>query len=244
MTSTQPKTSGRIKATIEKTLFIYGGSSNKIFTKYVAVLTRKTNPRICYVPTASGDHPNGIEAWYDSCAGLPLQPFILRTFFNSDPGQETFEELIMSMDAIIVGGGSTLNMMAIWKAQGIDTVLKKAYAKGIILAGGSAGSLCWCTGGYSDSRPKHLSIVNGLGLLDFSHCPHYHSEPLRKPLYFQAILDGKLNNGFACDDLAGLLFVNGVMKKSLSLNASNHNYFILASGGKIKEKLLPATIIK
>ncbi len=150
----------------------------------------------------------------------------------------------MSMDAIIVGGGSTLNMIAIWKAQGIDTVLRKAYNKGIVLAGGSAGSLCWFTGGYSDSRPKQLSIVDGLGFLNFSHCPHYHSEPTRKPLYFQAILDKKLGNGYACDDKAGLLFTNGKLMKSLSLNKENNNYFIFLENGKVKEELLPAEIIK
>ena len=96
------------------------------------------------------------------------------------------------MDAIIVGGGNTLNMLGIWKAQGIDTVLRKTYERGIVLAGGIAGSLCWFTGGYSDSRPMQLTIINGLAFLNFSHCPHYHSEPARKPLYWQAILDGKL----------------------------------------------------
>ncbi len=151
---------------------------------------------------------------------------------------------IMSMNAIIVGGGSTLNMIAIWKAQGIDTVLMKAYNKGIVLAGGSAGSLCWFTGGYSDSRPKQLSIVNGLAFLNFSHCPHYHSEPTRKPLYFQAILDGKHKPGNACDDLAALLLVNGKLKKSVSLNSENNNYFISVENGKIKEELLPPSPLK
>jgi len=130
---------------------------------------------------------------------LPLRPYVLRTFINSSPDQKTFEEQILNYDAIIFGGGNTLNMLAIWKAQGIDTVLRKAYDEGIVLAGGSAGSLCWFTGGYSDSRPKQLSIVYGLGFLNFSHCPHYHSEPDKKPLYQQAILEGKLKEGYACE---------------------------------------------
>jgi dipeptidase E len=232
------------KTQIEKTIFIYGGGLNKLFIKYVAGLTNKPNPRICFVPTASADNPAGIVAWYTYCEDLLIRPYVLKTFLNSSPNQLTFEEIIMSMDAIIVGGGSTLNMIAIWKAQGIDTVLKKAYDKGIILAGGSAGSLCWFTGGYSDSRPKQLSIVYGLGFLNFSHCPHYHSEPSRKPLYNQAILDGKLKEGYACDDMAGLLFINGKFKKSLSLNADNNNYFIKVENGKLKEDLLTAEIIK
>jgi dipeptidase E len=229
---------------VTKTIFIYGGGSDKIFIKYVAGLTNKPVPRICYIPTASADNANGIVNWYTNCEDLELRPYVMRTFLNSSPNQKTFEEIIMSMDAIIVGGGSTLNMIAIWKAQGIDTVLKKAYDKGIILAGGSAGSLCWFTSGYSDSRPKHLSIVSGLAFLNFSHCPHYHAELARKPLYHQAMLDRKLKEGYACDDLSGLLFINGIMKKSVSQNAYNNNYFISLADGKIKEELLPAEIIK
>ena len=233
------------ESSVDKIILVSGSMSNdKEFIKYVAGLTKKTNPKICYVPTASADNPYGIVGWYANCAELPVHPYVLRTFLNASPEQKTFDEFIMSMDAIIVGGGSTLNMIAIWKAQGIDTVLMKAYNKGIVLAGGSAGSLCWFTGGYSDSRPKQLSIVNGLGFLNFSHCPHYHSEPSRKPLYFQAILDGKLKPGYACDDLSALLFVNGQLKKSLSLDDKNNNYFISVENGKIKEELIAVEVMK
>ncbi len=91
---------------------------------------------------------------------------------------------------------------------------------------------------------KELSILSGLAFLNFSHCPHYHSEPNRKPLYHKAILDGKLKEGYACDDMAGLLFINEKLKKSVSLNAENNNYFISVENGKIKEELLPSEIIK
>jgi peptidase E len=147
------------------------------------------------------------------------------------------------MDAIIVGGGNTLNMIAIWKVQGIDAALKKAYDSGIVLAGGSAGSLCWFTAGSTDSRPKELTIVEGLNFLNYSHSPHYLREAARRPLYHELILSGKLKPGYACDDQAGLLFVNGVMKKSVSLNAENKNYFVSVKDGKIHEELLPAEII-
>jgi peptidase E len=175
---------------------------------------------------------------------LPLKPYVLRTFLRSSPDQKTYEEEILNFDAIIVGGGSTLNMIAIWEAQGIDTVLRKAYDKGIILAGGSAGSLCWFAEGYSDSRPKELTIIKCLGFLNYSHSAHYHGELARRPLYLQAILDGKLKSGYACDDLAGLLFVNGIVKKSVSQNTDNNNYFVSVKDGKINEESLPAEIIE
>jgi peptidase E len=217
---------------------------NKVFINYVANLTHKQNPKICLIPTASANNVNYINRWYINCKKLPLRPYVLRTFLNSSPDQKIFEEEILNFDAIIVGGGSTLNMIAIWKAQGIDTVLRKAYDKGIILAGGSAGSLCWFTEGYSDSRPKELTIVKGLGFLNYSYSAHYHGELTRRPLYLQAILDGKLKSGYACDDLAGLLFVNGTLKKSVSLNADNNNYFVSLKDGLLNEELLPAEILK
>jgi dipeptidase E len=228
----------------DKTIFVTGGSFGKPYIQYVASLTNKTNPKICFVPTASADNPYSITAWYSNCEDLPVRPYVLRTFINSSPTQKSWEEMILSMDAIIVGGGSTLNMIAIWKAQGIDSVLKKAYDKGIVMAGGSAGSLCWFTGGSTDSRPKALSIVECLGFLNYSHSPHYHAEAARRPLYHQLILEGKLKPGYACDDRAGLLFINGVMKKSVSLNAENNNYFVSLVDGKIKEELIPAEILK
>src|SRR5215510_7227602 len=136
---------------IDKIICVSGSMSidSKTFIKYVAALTGKPNPKVCYVPTASADNPYGIVEWYSTCVDLPVRPFVLRTFLNADSSQKTFEETSLSMDALIVGGGSTLNMLGIWKVQGIDTVLRNAYNKGIILAGGSAGSLCWFVQGYT-----------------------------------------------------------------------------------------------
>ena len=231
-------------ATKDKTIFVTGGVFDQVYIKYVAELTGKPNPKICFVPTATGDYPAAIAHWYSNCEDLPLRLYVLRTFINSTTSPKTFEEIIMSMDAIIVSGGNTLNMLAIWKVHGIDTLLKKAYENGIVLAGGSAGSLCWFTGGSTDSRPKELSIVEGLSLLDFSHSPHYLRESARRPLYHQLILNNKLKPGYACDDMAGLLFVNGKLKKSVSMNAENKSYFVSVKEGKIIEELLPAEVIK
>ena len=228
----------------DKTIFVTGGVFDQVYIKYVAGLTGKANPKICYIPTATGDNPEAIARWYANCEDLPVRAYVLRTFINSSTSPKTFEDIIMSMDAIIVSGGNTLNMLAVWKAHGIDILLRSAYNKGIILAGGSAGSLCWFTGGSTDSRPRELTIVEGLGLLNFSHSPHYLKEAGRKPLYQQLILKGKLKSGYACDDMAGLLFVNGVTRKSVTMNADNNNYFVSLKEGKIIEELLPAEILK
>ena len=149
----------------------------------------------------------------------------------------------MSMDAIIVGGGNTLNMMAIWKAQGIDIALRKAYDAGIIMAGGSAGSLCWFNEGSTDSRPKELTVVQGLGFLNFSHSPHYLRESGRRPLYHRLIAERKMGPGYACDDEAAMIFVDGRLRNVVSLNADNHCYYVSADGEKILEQRIEAEIL-
>jgi len=244
MGQSQQTADANSKKPMDRIIFVAGGGLNKTYINYVAGLTNKPNPKICFVPTATGDSPNSILTWYANCEDLPIQPYVMRSFINSSTTLQSFEEIIMSMDAIIVGGGNTLNMMAIWKVQGIDLALRKAYEKGIVLAGGSAGSLCWFTAGSTDSRPKELTIVEGLGLLNFSHSPHYLEENGRRPLYHQLILSGKLKAGYACDDQAGLLFVNGEMKKSVTRNENHHNYFVSLKNGKIDEQLLPAELLK
>lgn len=228
----------------DQKLFIYGGQVNQEFVKYTASLTGKKNPKICFLPTATGDRESYIVFWFQLCAELEVQPYVQRVWISSYSQPESFEEVLTGMDAIIVGGGNTLNMLAIWKAQKIDLALQKAYEKGVVLAGGSAGSLCWFTGGTTDSRPGALSIVEGLGLLPFSHCPHYHSEESRRPLYHDNILTGKLADGYACDDKAGIVFINGKAEKAVSVDADNESWFVYLKDGKIVEEKLEAEIIR
>ena len=224
-----------------RTIFAYGGGFNTEFMRYVIKLTKKDNPKICFMASATGDNPATITAWYTVCEGLPMRPYVQKVYVASYTEKKSFEDNLLSMDAIVVGGGNTLNLMAIWKAQGIDTVLREAYNKGIILSGGSAGSLCWFQGGTTDSRPKDLSIVHGLGFIPTSHCPHYHSELLRKPLYFDNILKGKLSPGYAIDDKAGIVFENEKYVKSVALDDKNNTYYVSVVNGKVDEKLLPVT---
>ncbi len=231
-------------AQTEKVIFAYGGQVTKDFVKYTAQLTKKAKPKICFIPTATGDSPYYINYWYEITADLNIEPSVMKVWINSNSQTHSFEEIIMKMDAIIVGGGNTLNMLAIWKAQEIDKALEKAYDQGIILAGGSAGSLCWFNGGTTDSRPKALSIVTGLGILDFSHCPHYHSEASRKPLYHKNILAKKLQNGYACDDRSGIVFINGKATKSVAMDKESFSYYVYEKNGEIIEEIIDGEIIE
>lgn len=230
---------------MNKQLLIYGsGRLTLPFVKYTAILTGKKTPNMCFIPTASGDDEDYINSWYEVCSNLDVTPHILRVWISTYSQKETYEELIQNMDAIIVGGGNTLNMLAIWKAQGIDTLLKKAYEKGVVMGGGSAGSLCWFNGGTTDSRPAELSIVEGMRFIDHSHCPHYNSEKSRRPLYRNNILNGALSDGYACDDRAAIHFLNGKVKQAVTLDKENHSYYVYQKNGEIIEERLSSKIIE
>lgn len=225
-------------------IFPYGGGQNKFFIKEIIKLTGKERPRICFLPTASGDSEQNIIRWYELVHDLSVEPHVQKVWINSYDEKQSFEEVLLSMDAIVVGGGNTLNMIAIWKAQGIDAVLKKALEKGIVLAGGSAGSLCWFDNGTTDSRPIELTVVNGLGFLPFSHSPHYHSEEYRRPLYHKNIESGIFKAGYAMDDYAGIIFKNGKPFRIVSLGEEYNCYFVSMKDGKLVEEKLKVEIIK
>ncbi len=228
----------------DKIIFAYGGGFNPTFINYVAKLTGKEKPKICFLPTASADSPYGIIRWYDACSELNVIPSVVRVWISSYYEKLSFEEQLLSVDAIVVGGGNTLNMMAIWKAQGIDTVLAKAYDNGIVLAGGSAGSLCWFVEGTTDSRPKKLTTVKGLGFLNYSHSPHYSSEKFRRPLYQKMIANGEFISGYAIDNKAGVVFKNGKYFKAISLSEKDKAYFVRVQDNKVVEDELKIEIIK
>ncbi|MCL4117257.1 UNVERIFIED_CONTAM: hypothetical protein GTU68_001996 [Idotea baltica] len=209
----------------------------------MAKASGKEKPKLCFIPTASGEDQNYIDSFYEVCSQLNVVPHVLSVWINSYDQKESFEEIIQKMDAVVVGGGNTLNMLAIWKAQGIDLALKKAYDNGVVMGGGSAGSLCWFNAGTTDSRPAALSIVNGMRFIDKSHCPHYNSEKSRRPLYHTNILSGKLSDGYACDDRSAIHFINEEVHSSVTLNTENQSYYVYEKDGKIVEELIKGTVI-
>jgi len=225
-------------------IFVYGGEIKKEYIKFVAALTKKEKPKIGFFPTGTADNPQVINHFYYLCSALQVEPRIVYTWVSSNYCKQSFDDMILDLDAIIVGGGNTLNMIAIWKAQGIDTILKKASDKGIVLAGGSAGSICWFNSGISDSRPQSLSVVNGLGFLNYSHCPHYSNEAPRKQLFQESIIGKVIEAGYACDEGSALLFRNGKFEKSYSLSADSHSYFVEIMDSKIKETILTQELLK
>jgi dipeptidase E len=219
-------------------VLIAGGNFNTAFIRYMAQLTGKPRPKLLYLPTASADSANGVISWYRNCAPLNVEASHQISFIASTQQEKTWEEVFLSVDGIVCSGGNTLNQQAIWKAQGIDVILRQAWERGIVLGGASAGSLCWFEEGTTDSRPKELSKVDCLGLLKGSHSPHYDAEPGRRPLYQKLILSGAMKPGYACDNDAGIYFEDNTVKRVVSTKLTAKVYYVSLEGGKIVEKVM------
>jgi len=228
---------GRTGAATRKIL-IAGGNYNTAFIRYMAQLTGKPRPKLLYLPTASADSPQGIISWYQSCAPLDVEPSHQISFIASTRQNRSWDEVFLSVDGIVCSGGNTLNQQAIWKAQGIDAILRQAWDRGVVLGGASAGSLCWFEEGTTDSRPKELSKVECLGFLKGSHSPHYDAEKDRRPLYQKLIAAGQVKPGYGCDNDAGIYFEDNEVKRVVSARAGAKCYHVSIVDGKVVERVL------
>ena len=224
-------------------ILIAGGGYGTAFIRYMAQLTGKPRPKLCYLPTASADSATGIITWYRNSAPLNVEASHQDSFIASTRQTRTWEEVFLSVDGIVCSGGNTLNQQAIWRAQGIDAVLRQAWDRGIVLGGASAGSLCWFEEGTTDSRPKELSIVQGLGFLKGSHSPHYDAEPGRRPLYQKLIGSGQMKPGYACDNDAGIYFEDNTVRRVVATRAGAKVYYVSVESGKVTERVLEPEII-
>ena len=224
-------------------ILIAGGGFRTRFIRYMASLTGKERPKLCYLPTASADRESGIIRWYENCAPLNVVPSVQASFINSNRMSQTFEEVLLSVDGIVVSGGNTLNQQVIWKAHGIDEILREAWDRGIVLGGASAGSLCWFEEGTTDSRPKELTKVECLGFLKGSHSPHYDAEENRRPTYHRLIRSGELQPGYACDNDAGIYFEDNEVKRVVRTREEAKVYYVSLVGGEIVEEELESEML-
>ena len=161
------------------------------------------SPRMLWVGTASAEDPQFSLRVHDDFRD---RADVRRVEFFPWP-PENVRELVLSQDVIVVGGGNTANMLAIWRVHGFDTLLREAWEQGTILTGSSAGMICWFEAGVTDSfGPQLEGMRDGLGFLPGSACPHYDGEELRRPVYRRLVDDG-FPAGYAADDGAALHFV-------------------------------------
>jgi dipeptidase E len=221
-------------------ILISGGTFDTVWLRELARLTGKPRPRIVYLPTAAADADEAIVRFYARCAPLNVEPVVQKMFIDSLTQTQSFAEVLLGADAIVASGGNTLNQQAIWRAQGVDALLRQAWRQGTVLGGASAGGLCWFASGSTDSRPQALSIVQGLGLLPGSHCPHYDSEGGRRPQYQALVQAGELPGGYACDDDAGLLFEGRRVAHVLRTREGAGVYRVSRGAKGVREQALPA----
>jgi peptidase E len=181
---------------------------------YILSLAAVARPRILFLPTASGDPQDQIVRFGRVFGSWPCRPRIL-SLFHLDELDEPLDRLILSQDIIYVGGGSMRNLLALWRAHGVAELLLQANRRGTVLAGLSAGAMCWMDGGVSTSsgRPEP---IDGLGLVPGTLSVHARQQPERGVVYREAIRSGRLRDGWTADDYAGLLFVDGALEEAVA----------------------------
>ncbi|HYX85014.1 MAG TPA: peptidase E [Gaiellales bacterium] len=158
-------------------------------------------PAVCFLPTASGDADSAIVRFHAAFPPERARASHVKLFARDE---RDLRGHLLAHDVIYVGGGNTVNMLAIWRAHGVDEILREAWQAGVVLAGMSAGSLCWFEGGVTDSYGPLAALPDGLGFLKGSNCPHYDGEPGRRPTYTRLVGDGTLPAGVAADDHCAL----------------------------------------
>ena len=167
--------------------------------------TKQTRPNVCLVLTASGDDASYYALAYEAftTAGCEVRTLKLFPQPNAAP-----EERLGSSDLVWVGGGSVANLLALWRRHGVDLAMRSAWERGVILAGVSAGSLCWHVGGTTDSfGPDLAPVTDGLALLPYANGVHYDSEAQRRPLMHRLMREGVLPEvAFATDDHVGIWY--------------------------------------
>jgi dipeptidase E len=190
------------------------GRQPRPLLRFALSLAKKETPRVCFIPTATGDAERSILAFYTAMSRFQCIPSHL-TLFHQDM---QVADVLADQDVIYVGGGNTANLLAIWRLHGVDRLLSElAQERGLVVCGGSAGGLCWFECGVTDSFGPQLAALNdGLCWLPGSFCPHYDNESSRRPTYERLIESGSLPAGWAVDDAAALHFVNGEFRSALA----------------------------
>ena len=181
---------------------------NPLLDDHVLALARERSgrqiPRICLIPTATGDDRDLIADFERLFAPPRAEPRVLRLFQRSDAD---LRSVVLGQDSVYVLGGNTANMFVIWRAHGLDDVLREAWAAGVVMAGMSAGAICWFDACTTDSfGPTLEPLFGGLGILEGTFVPHLHGEPQRLPLLRRLVADGTIPPGYGVDDGAALVF--------------------------------------
>jgi peptidase E len=207
----------------------------------------EARPKLCFINTAGGD-----QAWWNAALhaayyGRDVDVSCLSLF--PMPNVSDVAAHLHAQDAVWVGGGSTANLLALWRLHGLDRILRDCWGAGVVLAGVSAGSICWHVGGTTDSfGPELRPVTDGLAFLPFSNAVHYDAEAQRRPLFQQLVADGTLPAGYATDNGVGLRYRDTEMIEAVAEVAGASAYRVERGVGgqaqerKIDTRLLPGVL--
>jgi peptidase E len=200
-------------------------------------------PRICYLGQATGDPADRLGAIYAAFAGTKFRASHLALF--SMPNVADIRAHLLNQDVIWVGGGSVANLCAVWRVHNLPEILHEAWQSGVVLAGVSAGSICWHVGGSTDSYgPDLRGFTDGLGWLPYSNGVHYDGEAQRRPMMHKLIGDGTLPDGYATDDGAGLVYRGTRLAEVVADRQGPLGYELKrAADGTVTETVLPTRVL-
>ncbi|HWT24179.1 MAG TPA: peptidase E [Solirubrobacteraceae bacterium] len=224
------------------TIFAMGGGGftmepgNPALDEYVRGLAQAREPRICLLPTAGGDSEDQIRRFHAAFADQ-LCELTHVSLFRLGAQRLPLREHLLGQDVIYVGGGSLINLLALWRAHGVDEILREAWQRGIVLAGLSAGSMCWFEHGVTNSRGAP-TVAPGLGFLPGSNSVHYDGEPERRPVFLDAVERGAVGPGWGVDDGVGLLFRGTRLSEAVSSRGGARAYRVRVVGGRVVEEAI------
>jgi dipeptidase E len=207
---------------------------NPALDRFVVDLARRPNPSVCFLATASGDADSYIERFYAAFRNFECRPMHVPLFART-PDLKT---ILLEQDVIYVGGGNTRSMLAVWREWEIPELLHRAWQSGTVLAGISAGAICWFETGLTDSSGAGLYPLSCLGFLPGACCPHYDGEPERRPALRGLVDQGTIANALALDDSAAAHFVNGRLANIVSSRPNARAYRVERVNGQVVETVL------
>ena len=206
-------------------------NSSYLIEKYILNLSGKDCPKICFLPTASGDNDSYIVRFYSIFNRLNCIPTHIEFFTRTTD----IHQHIMKQDVVFVGGGNTKSMLAIWNEWGMSSLLNYAYKEGVIMSGVSAGAICWFTSGITDSWDSELKILPCLDFIKGTCCPHYDEEPSRIPYVKKILLEGAITNCISIEGGSAIHFIDGKPFKNVSFKNNKNTYNVFLDNKDIIE---------
>ncbi len=203
-----------------------------VIENYILNQSTKKRPKICFIPTATGDDEAYKVNFYSTFTKFDCEPTHL-DFFKRTPN---LEKMIMKQDIIFVGGGNTMSMLAVWEKWGLDKILKQAYDNGTVMSGVSAGAICWFDKGITDSWAEKLQLMNCLNFVKGVCCPHYDEESERRPTLHKLLLNKKIKSCYAIDGGCALHLTNGTPFKAIAFENGKRSYCVKLENEEVNEE--------